>query len=67
MERDNQVKRCKRTDCQRATFVETDEGISADFWHGSKHRVVFTIEEMKIYLASRGYVVVEAAKVLRVA
>lgn len=61
-ERDNQVKRCKRTNCTRATFVETEEGISADFWHGGKHRAVFTIDEMKVYLASRGYVVIDAAK-----
>lgn len=67
-ERDNQVKRCNRTNCQRATFVETDEGLSADFHHGTgTHREKYSIEQMIVYLASRGYVVIEAAKVLRVA
>lgn len=65
-DRDNHIKRCDRHDCTRATFVETDEGVSADFWHGTKHREVYTIEEMIVYLASRGFVVIEAAR-LRVA
>lgn len=65
-EPDNHIKRCKR--CQRATFVETVEGVSVDFRHGSdKHREVYTVEQMKVYLAARGYVVVEVAKVLKVA
>jgi hypothetical protein len=63
-----EVKRCKRDNCSRATFVETDEGVSADFRHGSDtHREVYSIEQMKIYLASRGFVVVEASKILRAA
>lgn len=66
-DRDNHIKRCDRANCTRATFVETDEGISADFAHGSsKHREVYTVEQMIIFLASRGFVVIEAAR-LRVA
>lgn len=61
---EREVRRCKHSGCNRATFVETDEGISADFRHGSSnHREVFTIEQMKVYLASRGYVVVEVSKI----
>lgn len=67
-ERDNQVRRCKRNNCTRATFVETDEGVSADFRHGSHtHREVYSVEQMIAYLASKGYVVVEAAKLFRAA
>jgi len=67
-QRDNNIKRCHRPTCSRATFVETEEGLSVDFRHGGDtHREVFTVEEMIIYLAARGFVVVEAAKVLKVA
>lgn len=63
MTRDNHIQRCDRRDCKRATFVETDEGVSVDFRHGSgKHREVYTVEQMIRYLASRGFVVVDAAR-----
>ena len=68
-ERDNQVQRCRHNNCRRATFVETEEGISADFRHGTgrPHREVYTIDQMVVYLASRGYVVMEAAKIIKAA
>lgn len=62
MKRDNHVNRCDRHDCTRATFVETDEGISANFWHNGKHQQVYTVEQMIHYLAARGFVVIEAAR-----
>lgn len=66
-ERDN-IKRCKRSGCTRATFVETDEGVSVKFRHGSdKHTEVYTTEEMIDYLRRKGYVVVEATSLLKVA
>lgn len=61
-DRDNHIKRCDRYDCTRATFVETERGLSADFWHNGKHRQVYTVEQMIVFLASRGYVVIEAAR-----
>lgn len=59
----NSIKRCDRVNCRRATFVETEAGLSADFWHGNgTHREVYTISEMIAFLAARGYVVMDAAK-----
>lgn len=67
-ERSNQVNKCKHFNCSRATFVETDEGLSADFRHGSRtHREVYKIEQMITFLAARGFVVVEASKVFKAA
>ncbi len=64
-ERDNQIKRCQRTNCTRATFVETEQGLSANFRHGSHtHRERYTVEQMIVFLAARGFVVVEASKLL---
>jgi hypothetical protein len=48
--------------------VETDEGLSANFHHGAtNHKNVYTVEQMISFLAGRGFVVVEAEKLLRVA
>ena len=67
-ERDNEVKRCKRPNCRRATFVETEEGVSVNFRHGPDlHPDVYTVEMMKVYLARKGYVVVEVAKLVKAA
>lgn len=67
-QRNNQIKRCERRDCRRATFVETEEGVSADFYHGGRsHREVYTEEMMKVYLAKKGYVVIKAGELVKAA
>jgi hypothetical protein len=68
-ERDNQVHRCKRANCHRATFVETEEGISAHFHHGSgkPHKEVFTFDQIRAYLAARGFVVIEVSRFVKAA
>ena len=67
-QRDNHTHRCEHRNCRRATFVETGDGISSDFRHGSEtHREVYTVEQMIVYLRVKGYVVIEAEKLLRVA
>lgn len=65
-ERNNKVNKCTR--CSRATFVETEEGASADFRHGSEnHREVFTTQQMVDHLRLKGYVVIDARKLVEAA
>lgn len=51
--------RCRQSGDHRTAFVFREDGIAARLRHGTeKHDEVFTIEEMKHFLAMRGFAVV---------